>query len=111
MDLPLHCLKKINQSYLFSGTSRLCECVTEGRAHVRDWRHGRNFWFEERPWGYVQFLAESEFPHQKKKRMLNSSHKYPKSGRLVLGEFNQVEFGWGKLLWVLENGILQGSAG
>ena len=48
---------------------------------------------------------------RKKKRMLNSSHKYPKSGRLVLGEFNQVEFGWGKLLWVLENGILQGSAG
>ena len=48
--------------------SRLCECVTEGRAHVRDWRHGRNFWFEERPWGYVQFLAESEFPHQKKKK-------------------------------------------
>ena len=89
--------------------------MTEGRAHVRDWRHGRNFWFEERPWGYVQFLAESEFPHQKKKkkkrRMLKSSHKYPRSGRLVLGEFNQVGFGWGKLLWVLENGILQGSAG
>lgn len=48
---------------------------------------------------------------KKERRMLNSSHKYPQSGRLVLGELNQVGFGWGKLLWVLEDGVSQGSAG
>lgn len=60
-------------------------------------------------WQSQNFLIRKK--KKKKRRMLKSSHKYPRSGRLVLGEFNQVGFGWGKLLWVLENGILQGSAG
>ena len=48
---------------------------------------------------------------RKNRRMLNSSYKCPKSGGLVLGEFNHVGFGWGKLLWVLEGGVSQAFAG